>query len=186
MKDMQITGVTVDPADVGYNQSDYAGYTFRSAQNAPGTSTNKGLTLEYDQQLTFLPGALRGLSLRGSITKIETDGERVSMPKTAANWGLRYSYGPFDVQLTGNRQSKYRTSGLGNTPTTANNGILYHAPRELWNISASYKLNSNFEIMLAGRNIFNAPDVIYSNVSSRVQQYSIYGSMWNVGIKGVF
>jgi TonB-dependent receptor len=186
MKDMQITGVTVDPADVGYNQNDYAGYTFRSAQNAPGTSTNKGLTLEYDQQLTFLPGALRGLGVRGSITKIETDGERVNMPKEAANWGLRYSYGPFDFQLTGNRQSKYRTSGLGNTPTTANNGILYHAPRELWNISASYKLNRNFEIMLAGRNIFNAPDVIYSNVSSRVQQYSIYGSMWNLGIKGVF
>ena len=40
--------------------------------------------------------------------------------------------------------------------------------------------------MLAGRNIFNAPDVIYSNVRSRVQQYSIYGSMWNIGVKGTF
>jgi iron complex outermembrane receptor protein len=186
MKDMQITGVTVDPAAVGYNANDYAGYTFRSAQNAPGTSTNKGLTLEYDQQLTFLPGALRGLGLRGSITKIDTDGVRVNLPKTTANWGVRYSYGPFDVQLTGNRQSTFRTSALGNTPTTANNGVLYHADRELWNVSASYKINRNFEVMLAGRNIFNAPDVIYSNISSRVQQYSIYGSMWNIGIKGTF
>jgi iron complex outermembrane receptor protein len=186
VKDMQVTGITVDPADVGYNPADYAGYTFRSAQNLPGTSTNKGIVLEYDQQLTFLPGMLRGLGLRGSITKLDTDGERVNTPKTAANWGLRYSYGKFDFQLTGNAQGKYRTSALGNTPTTANNGILYHAPRELWNISASYKINRQFEVMLAGRNIFNAPDIIYSNDRSRVQQYSIYGSMWNVGIKGTF
>jgi len=186
VKDMQVTGMTVDPEDVGYNPGDYAGYTFRSAQNLPGTSTNKGLTLEYDQQLTFLPGALKGLGLRGSITKIDPDGERVNLPKTAANWGVRYSYGKFDVQLSGNAQGKYRTSALGNTPTTANNGILYHTARQLWNVSASYKINSNFEVMLAGRNIFNEPDIIYSNVRSRVQQYSIYGSMWNVGIKGVF
>lgn len=186
MKDMQVTGITVDPEDVGYDPDDYPGYTFRSAQNAPGTSTNKGLVFEYDQQLTFLPGALKGFGLRGSITLIDPDGVRVNMPKRAANWGLRYSSGPFDFQLTGNWQSTYRTSSLSNTPTTANNGILYHAPRQLWNISASYKLTKNFELMLAGRNIFNAPDVIYSNIRSRVQQYSIYGSMWNVGIKGTF
>ena len=186
IKDMQVTGITVNPEDVGYSASDYAGYTFRSAQNAPGTSTNNGLTFEYDQQLTFLPGALRGFGLRGSITAIDPDGVRVNTPKTAANWGVRYSYGAFDIQLTGNWQAKYRTSALSNTPTTANNGILYHAPRSLWNISASYKLNKNFELMLAGRNIFNAPDIVYSNVRSRVQLYSIYGSMWNVGIKGTF
>ena len=186
VKDMQVTGVTVNPEDVGYNPADYAGYVFRSAQNLPGTNTNKGLTLEYDQQLTFLPGALRGLGLRASITKIDPDGERVSLPKTSGNWGLRYSYGKFDIQLTGNAQSKYRTSALSNTPTTANNGILYHAARELWNVSASYKINRQFEVMLAGRNIFNAPDVIYSNVRTRVQQYSIYGSMWNIGLKGSF
>jgi outer membrane receptor protein involved in Fe transport len=108
------------------------------------------------------------------------------MPKKAANWGFRYSHSGFDLQLTGNWQDKYRTSALSNTPTTANNGILYHAPRELWNLSASYKIDKNFEVMLAGRNIFNAPDVIYSNVPGRVQQYTIYGSMWNLGIKGTF
>ena len=40
--------------------------------------------------------------------------------------------------------------------------------------------------MLAGRNIFTSPDVIYSNERDRVQQYTVYGSMWNIGIKGVF
>ncbi|MGO4410962.1 MULTISPECIES: TonB-dependent receptor [unclassified Brevundimonas] len=186
MKDMQVTGITVNPEDVGFDPAEYAGYTFRSAQNLDGTSTNKGAVLEYNQQLTFLPGALRGLGLHGSLTHIDPDGERQSTPKQAANWGVRYNYGPFDFQLNGNWQAKYRVSGLNNTETTANNGILYHASRELWNVSVSYKLNDRFEVMMAGRNIFNSPDVIYSNVSERVQQYTVYGSMWNVGIKGVF
>jgi TonB-dependent receptor len=186
MNDMQVTGIEVDPEDVGYSETDYPGYIYRSAQNQPGVSTNTGITIEYDQQLTFLPGALSGLGLRGSYTRIDPDGERVNLPKNTANWGIRYSHDRFDIQLTGNWQSEYRVSGLSNTPTTPNNGILYHTDRQLWNVSASYKLSDNFEVMLAGRNIFNAPDVIYSNEPGRVQQYTIYGSMWNFGIKGTF
>ncbi|MBB3274233.1 MULTISPECIES: outer membrane beta-barrel protein [unclassified Pseudoxanthomonas] len=186
MKDMQVTGITVNPEDVGFDPDEYSGYTFRSAQNLPGTSTNEGLTLEYSQQLTFLPGAFRGLSLYGSYTKVNPDGERQNMPEQAANWGIRYNYGRFDLQINGNRQGTYRVSALSNTPTTANNGILYHTPRELWNISASYKLTENIELQLAGRNIFNEPDIIYSNVPGRVQQYTVYGSMWNFGIKARF
>jgi iron complex outermembrane receptor protein len=186
IKDMQVTGLTVNAEDVGYNPNDYAGYIFRSAQNAPGVSTNDGLTAEYDQQLTFLPGALKGFGLRASYTRVKADGVRLNLPKDSANWGIRYSFGPADIQLTGNYQSTYRTSALGNTPTTANNGILYHADRTLWNISASMKLARGVDLVVAGRNIFNAPDVIYSNVQSRVQQYTIYGSLWNASIRAVF
>jgi outer membrane receptor for ferric coprogen and ferric-rhodotorulic acid len=186
MKDMQVTGITVDPQDVGFNPGDYEGYTFRSAQNLPGTSTNEGMVLEYNQQLTFLPGALKGLSLYGSLTHVNPDGPRQNLPKEAANWGVRYNYGRFDFQINGNYQSSHRVSALSNTPTTANNGILYRASRELWNISATYKLTDNIDVMLAGRNIFNEPEVIYSNVASRVQMYTVYGSMWNFGIRGRF
>jgi len=186
MKDMQITGIAVDPESVGFGADEYPGYTFRSAQNLPGTSTNEGLTFEYNRQLTFLPGAFKGLSLFGSITRVNPDGARQNTPERAANWGVGYSYGPFDLKINGNYQGKYRVSPLSNTPTTADNGILYHTPRDLWNISASYKYSKSFEVQLAGRNIFNEPDVIYSNVESRVQQYTIYGSMWNLGFKMTF
>ena len=84
------------------------------------------------------------------------------------------------------RQSEKLATSRNNTPTTANNGILYHSPRELWNVSVNYKINDRFDLMLAGRNIFNAPDIIYSNERDRVQQYTVYGSMWNIGVKGVF
>ncbi len=186
MQDMQVTGITVNPEDVGFNPNEYDGYTFRSAQNAPGTSTNEGVVLEYNQQMTFLPGAWKGLSVYGSLTQVNPDGPRQNIPKQAANWGIRYNYGRFDFQINGNYQSEHRISALSNTPTTANNGILYRDARELWNISASYKLTDNIDVMLAGRNIFNEPEVIYSNIPSRVQMYTVYGSMWNFGIRGRF
>jgi iron complex outermembrane recepter protein len=186
MKDMQVTGIEVDPTSVGFDPNEYAGYIFRSAQNLPGTSTNNGIILEYDQQLTFLPGALKGLGLRGSVTFVDPDGERVNLPKQSANWGVRYSYAGFDLQLTGNWQSKYRVSGLSNTPTTANNGILYHTDRALWNFSLGYKVNKNLELLVAGRNIFNSPDIIYSNVRSRMRQFTNYGSMWSASVKASF
>ena len=43
-----------------------------------------------------------------------------------------------------------------------------------------------FKVYAFGRNIFNEPDIVYSNVESRVQQYTIYGSMWNLGVKFTF
>ncbi len=186
MQDMQVTGISVDPEDVGFSAGDYEGYTFRSAQNLPGTSTNEGVVLEYSQQLTFLPAAWKGLSVYGSLTHVNPDGPRQNMPKEAANWGIRYNHGRFDFQVNGNYQASHRISALGNTETTANNGILYRASRDLWNVSASYKLTDNIDVMLAGRNIFNEPEVVYSNVPGRVQMYTVYGSMWNFGIRGRF
>lgn len=186
IKDMQATGFSVNPEDVGFGPDEYPGYDFVSAGNVPGTSTNQGLTLEYSQQFSFLPGALKGLSLRGSITRIRADGERVNMPEEMANWGIGYKAGRFDIQVNGNFQGSYRLSALSNTPTTADNGILYRAAREMWNISANYKLTENFSLQLAGRNIFDEPDITYSNIRTRVRMYDAYGSMWNIGIKGRF
>lgn len=186
VENMQATGFSVNPEDVGFDADEYMGYEFRSAGNIPGTSTNEGLILEYTQQMTFLPGAWKGLSLRGSYTHLNPDGPRVNTPGKVANWGLGYTYGRFDFQVNGTYQDSYRTSGLNNTPTTANNGILYRAAREMWNVSLTYKLSENFDLQIAGRNIFNEPDIIYSNVRSRVQRHDSYGSMWNFGIRGKF
>jgi outer membrane receptor protein involved in Fe transport len=187
LEDMQVTGQTIeDPESVGYSANDYPGYTFVSTQNDPHVRYTNGLTFEYNQQLTFLPGALKGLGLYGSVTRVMADGVRVATPNRSANWGAKYRYRRFHVQVNGTWQSTYRTSALSNTPTTVNNGVLYHAARELWGVSAGFKLTENLELMVSGRNIFNAADYVYSNVPGHLQQYSIYGSLWTAGIKGTF
>lgn len=186
VKDMQQTGSTVNPEDVGYSASDYPGYTFVSAVNGAGTFETEGLTFEYSQQLTFLPGAFKGLSLYGSVTRVIADGLRIGVPNKSANWGVRYRYGRFGAQLNGTWTAMYRIGALNDTPTTANTGIRWLAAREMWNISAGYKLTKHFELMLSGRNIFNEPSIQYTNVPGRVYLYDVYGTMWNAGIKGSF
>lgn len=186
VKNLQQTGFTVNPEDVGYSASDYPGYTFVSAQNAPGTSETEGLTFEYSQQLTFLPGVLKGLSLYGSVTRVIADGVRIGTPNKVANWGLRYRYRRFNAQINGNWQSASRLGAVNDKLTTNNTGIRWLDSRELWSVSASYRLSSHLELMIAGRNIFNAPSVQYSNVPGRIYLYDTYGSLWSAGIKGTF
>lgn len=187
LQDMQVTGRTIaDPESVGYGSGDYPGYTYISTQNDPSTRYTNGLTCEYNQQLSFLPRAFKGLGLYGSITRVMADGIRVGTPNKSANWGVKYRYGPVSVQVNGTWQGTYRTSALSNTPATVNGGVLYHAPRELWGLSAGYRLTRHFELMLSGRNILNAPDIVYSNIPSHWQQYSIYGSLWTAAVKGTF
>ncbi|MBM3852337.1 MAG: TonB-dependent receptor [Verrucomicrobia bacterium] len=186
VQDMQQAGFTVNPAEVGYSADDYSGYTFVSARNGAGTFETKGLTFEYNQQLTFLPRAFKGLGVYGSITRVIADGLRMGVPNRTANWGVRYRYGPFNVQINGTWQTRYRIGALGDTPATNNTGIRWLAARELWNVSAGYKITKNLEIMLSGRNIFNEPSIQYTNVPGRIYLYDVYGSLWNAGIRGSF
>lgn len=186
IKDMQETGITVDPTAAGYSATDYPGYTYISTINDPTVHYTNGITWEYNQQMTFLPGALKGLGLYGSLTRVIADSTRVGTPNKTANWGFKYRYGPFVVQLNGTWNSDSRVSALSNTPTTANNGVLYHASRVIWGASAGYKISRHLEFMLAGRNIFNSPDIQYSDVRTRLQLYSIYGSLWTAAVKGSF
>jgi iron complex outermembrane receptor protein len=186
VKDMQQTGFTVNPEEVGYQAADYPGYTFVSAQNGLGTFETKGVTFEYSQQMTFLPGAFKGLGLFGSFTRVIPDGLRIGVPKKSANWGVRYRYGRFNVQLNGTWTDRYRIGALADTETTNNTGIRWLAAREMWNVSAGFKLTKNWELMMSGRNIFNEPSVQYSNVPGRIYLYDVYGSLWSAGIRGSF
>lgn len=186
LEDMQQAGFTVVPESVGYSTTDYPGYTFISTQNGAGTAETDGLTFEYNQQLTFLPGAFKGLGLHGSVTRVIADGVRIGVPNRIANWGVRYRYQRFNIQINGTWQAAARLGTLGDTLTTNNTGIRWLASRELWNVSAGFKLTNRFELMLSGRNIFNAPAIQYSNVPGRIYLYDVYGSMWSAGIRGTF
>ncbi|MBI5769901.1 MAG: TonB-dependent receptor [Verrucomicrobia bacterium] len=186
LKDMQQAGFTVRPEDVGYTAGDYPGYTFISTQNGNGTAGTDGLTFEYNQQLTFLPGMFKGLGLYGSFTRVIADGVRIGVPNKTANWGVRYRFKNFNFQVNGTWQAASRQGALTDTELTNNTGIRWLAAREIWGISLGYKLTRRFEFMLSGRNIFNAPSIQYSNVPGRIYLYDVYGSLWSAGIKGSF
>ncbi len=186
VNDLQQPSTPISPDVAGYDPNDYPGYTFTSAINGEGTFKTSGLVAEYSQQMTFLPGALKGLSLYGSMTRVIADRVRVNVPNRSANWGLRYRYGRFNAQINGTWTTMYRIGNINDTPTTNNTGIRWLAAREMWNISAGYKLTKHFELMLSGRNIFNEPSVQYTNVPGRIYLYDVYGTLWSAGVRGSF
>ncbi len=93
----------------------YEGYEIIQTRNL-GDARYKGLEFDFRQRLTFLPGALRGLTVRANYTYLETQGNyggTVAIAKNsfagfvprAYNVGLLYTYGKFgasyDVNYTG-------------------------------------------------------------------------------------
>ncbi|HEX2101835.1 MAG TPA: TonB-dependent receptor, partial [Candidatus Synoicihabitans sp.] len=178
----QLSGrVQLTPEQAGLDPADYAGYTILGFLNGEGTRTIDGAVFDYDQKLTLLPGVLRGLSVFGSFTYAETEGAMIGHLPRSANGGIRFRYRDLNLQVRGTWQDSQLLS-----ITQPLNGELYLEERTLIDLSASYRLTRHFELMLSARNIFNAPSIRYSNVPGRVQMYDVYGSLWNVGIKGTF
>jgi iron complex outermembrane receptor protein len=73
IRDYIVNGIvsgTVDSGnDNGYN-GEYAGFTILRAANA-GTATVEGWEFSDQQQFTFLPGLLKGLSGMANFTRLE-------------------------------------------------------------------------------------------------------------------
>src|SRR5690606_38832509 len=103
----------------GFN-GEYAGYRLLTTANA-GNATVRGWEFSYSQQLTFLPGLLRGLGVALNYTQIETEGDfggNASLttnevagfiPKTA-NANITWRYGRFGAYVRVNYTSDYINS----------------------------------------------------------------------------
>ncbi|MBL9189215.1 MAG: TonB-dependent receptor [Opitutaceae bacterium] len=164
------------------NEPEYASYSFLSYVNGSGSQHTNGVSAEYNQQMTFLPGALKGLSVFGSVTRTIADRQQLRLAPKSANGGVRYRYGPLNLQV----RSTWQSARLISISSNAVNGLVWAKERTLVDLSGGYKLTKRLELMLSVRNIFNAPAEQYSNVPGRLQLFDVYGSLWNFGVKGTF
>src|SRR6185295_10066116 len=101
-----------DGPDNGFG-GQYVGYELVEPLNL-GTTQSKGIELDFRQRLTFLPGLLKGLTLRANYTTVRTSavfsgiaynpGQVVGaagqwyVPRTY-NLGLQYIYGKFGANF---------------------------------------------------------------------------------------
>ena len=164
------------------NEPEYASYSFLSYVNGAGNQHTNGVSAEYNQQMTFLPGALKGLSVFGSVTRTIADRQQLRLAPKSANGGVRFRHGPLNLQL----RSTWQAARLISISTNTVNGLVWAKERTLVDLSGGYKLSKRLELMLSVRNIFNAPAEQYSNVPGRLQLFDVYGSLWNFGVKGTF
>ncbi len=171
----------VSAAEAGYEDfPEYASYDFSTFRNGTASVRNRGVDVSYTQQLVFLPGVLRGLSVFGSVSRVTTDGPGWWYVPKAAKGGVGFKLGGLNLQLrsTWNSAIHYQLN--------ANNEHLWTKERVMFDLTATYRLTSRLELTVSGANLLDAPLVRYSNEPGRLKSYHRFGAVWTVGIKGTY
>ncbi|MES2693451.1 MAG: TonB-dependent receptor [Verrucomicrobiota bacterium] len=177
--------------DNGYN-GEYPGYMLLSAANA-GTAVVQGWEFSYQQQFTFLPGVLRGLSCFFNYTVLDTHGKFDSavplssgqvagfVPRTA-NAQLSWKYRRFSTRLLAN----YATDYLDTYNATAPGRNLYRFSRKLINLGFSYQVRPSLNVTLDIDNLTNVPQKRYRGIPDQVEYFNYPGTTFTVGLSGRF
>lgn len=189
--------------NVGFPTDQYAGGTLVEVQNV-GTAREVGSELDYDQNLGGLSPWLRGFEAyfnysytfgisnatymgNGVLTgpPITTKLPIVNVYPHQFNTGISYTHAPFFVSLSSNWWSAEPTTVTAPSTTSAGS-LTYVESRSVVNSYISWTFWKNNALYIDARNVFNNPMVSYILVPYRVRTYTLFGSSWNVGIKGTF
>jgi len=195
IRDYIVNGIvsgTVDAgSDNGYN-GEYAGFTILRAANA-GTATVEGWEISYQQQFTFLPGVLKGLSGMANFTLLETEGdfggggtlrtgEVAGFVPRSGNASVSWRYRGFSTRLLFNYTGEYITSY-----TAASVGRnIYRRERRMVNLGFAYQVRPAVTLTLDLDNITNEPQSLYRGVPDQIQLISYHGTTISVGVNGRF
>lgn len=175
----------------GYN-GEYPGWTILTSANA-GTAIVQGWEFSYQQQFTFLPGLLKGLSGMVNYTVLDTHGNfggtgsltsgQVAgfVPRTA-NASLSWRYGRFSTRVLSNYASTFLTSYTA----TALGRNLYRVKRNLINLGFSYQVRPTLNLTLDIDNLTNVPQKRYRGIADQVEYYNYPGTTITVGVNGRF
>lgn len=177
-------------ADNGYN-GDYAGYTLISQFNG-GNAVIEGWELNYSQQLSFLPGALRGLGVFANYTRLTTEGnyggeaslgtnEVADFVPETANAGVTFSHRRISARLNSNY-----TGTFLDTYNVDRSRLLYRKGRWIHNLNLSYRINSFLSLSCDIVNVLNEPQQLYRYLPSRQGTYTVNGTTVTFSVGGRF
>ena len=195
IKDFLVSGQLVGTVPSGPNNGfngEYAGFSALTTLNA-GTAFVQGWEISYQQQFTFLPGLLKGLSFSANYTDIKTHGDfggaaslgtnQVAgfIPQTA-NVSVSWRYRSLSARLLANYTSDYISSY-----TAASVGRnQYRQERTIVNLGVSYQLNQRLSFNVDVNNLFNEPVVFYRGIPDQMERTLITGTTISFGISGRF
>jgi TonB-dependent receptor len=177
--------------DNGYG-GQYAGFTTLSSANA-GTAIVQGWELSYQQQFTFLPGLLKGLSGQVNYTMLDTHGDfggRTSLssgqvagfvPRTG-NASLAWRHRGFGARVLVNYTCDYLQAYSSTSPWRN----LYRFKRTVANLGLSYQLRPAINLTCDISNLFNEPQALYLGSKDRMQTTIINGVTITAGLSGRF
>lgn len=156
----------------------YSAYRFISVGNRPGSTRVRGMTWEYSQALSFLPGALSGLNVSASYTRTYASITKAAMVPHMLGGTLSYRF----------RRLALSTSGkwTAATPMTSTGLITYRKGRTMIDLNASYQMSRRVGIFFQVRNLFNIPEYRYQVDPTFLTSNVQVGTFYTFGIKGVF
>jgi TonB-dependent receptor len=195
INDYIVSGInsgTIDTGtDNGYN-GDYPGFSILRSANA-GTAIVQGWEFSYQQQFTFLPGWMKGLSGLVNYTLLDTHGNfggtvpratgQVAgfVPRTG-NASLTWRYRGFSTRLLFN----YACDFLQSYSAAAAGRNLYRRERKLVNLGFSYRVRSWLNLTLDIDNLTNVPQRRYRGIPDQMEYYNFPGTGITVGMSGRF
>jgi TonB-dependent receptor len=195
IRDYIINGVnagTVGTGNANGFNGEYAGFTLLTRANA-GTALVSGWEFTYQQQFTFLPGLLRGLSASANYTLLETSGDfggtetrRTGdvpgfIPRTG-NFGLAWRHRSFGARVGVNYVGTYITNFTA--PGSPRN--LYRFSRTITTVGVSYHYRPGLNLTVDVSNLFNEPEAFYRGYRDRMQSTNLPGVAVTAGLNGRF
>ncbi len=173
----------VSAAEAGFSDApEYADYEFSAPFNVEGTRRFRTMEIAYNQALSFLPGALRGLNVNTSYTRTYANERRAGASPHRITGSLGYSYNRFSLRLG--------AVWTDDTPWTTT-VTRFRRQKITTDLSGGVKLTKRISFFFQGRRILNDPVEIYEGVTSMhdrpvLQTYEQYGANWVFGFKGTF
>lgn len=147
-------------------QGQYEGYGITTSANG-GTAKIDGLEVSYQQQLTFLPGWLKGFGLYANFTKLETEGNNSAFQtgptstaggtlpgflNTSGNLGLSYRGHGFDLRPQAVYRGRYLISNSADPAL-----VTWQEAKTTWSIKTRYAFSRRLGVFLDLENIFSEP-----------------------------
>lgn len=168
---------------------EYEGYLLRTRTNG-GWARVYGLELNYQQQLTFLPGFLNGFGVYGNLTALSTEGtydgtvvlkDIAGFISRSGNVGLSYIKHNYTVRLSANYEGE-SMKGFSADPALRN----YLLSRTTVDFSVRYAYRPRLNFFVDVKNLFNEKEFQYRGLEHRTINNRIFGTRMTAGISGSF
>jgi TonB-dependent receptor len=165
---------------------EYDGYRLTRTEMGQG-GTVEGLELDWQQRLTFLPGALSGLAVGANGTWIDSAGRYPNRPganltfrgtaRRTGNLNLSYVREGLDLRIFHNFRGDY-LSGVGARPALD----VYEQDRATLDFSAKYRFSRRLYAYFNAKNLTDAPKITFQGNPSNPTGVRYYDLSFNFGV----
>jgi len=145
-----------------------------------------GFEVAYQQNLTFLPGALKGLSVYSNYTFTKSDATiegrgEIRLPgqaKHVGNFALGYEIKRLNIRLAANFNGEY----IQEVGEEADEDLFVRDRLQL-DATATYTINPRFRVFAEFLNITNQPFEVFQGTENQFIQREFYSWWSRVGVK---